>query len=183
LTAPRLRRLLVTRVAGALALRPQTYRDVAADESAGIQAGLLVVLVGVIEASVSSSTHGEPALDTGTVLYCVAAALIGWLVWSGILLAVGGRLFEQPVEFRPLLRAVAFAHAPGIVYGVAAYPGLTAWAGLILVLSLLWFVAALAACVRGALEFAPSRALAITGASLLTHEVIHQALRLGGVMP
>jgi hypothetical protein len=174
---------LVPRVLGALALRPLTYQEIAADESAGIQAGLLVVVVGMIEASVLSSVHGEPALETGSILYCVAAALIGWLVWSGILFAVGARLFDEPVEFRPLLRAVAFAHAPGIVYGLAAFPGLTEWAGLILLGSLVWFVAALVACVQGAMAVAPTRALAITGASLLTHEVIHQALRLGALMP
>ena len=78
---------------GALALRPLTYQEIAADESAGIQAGLLVVVVGMIEASVLSSVHGETALETGSILYCVAAALIGWLVWSGILFAVGARLF------------------------------------------------------------------------------------------
>jgi len=173
----------VPRVVGALALRPQTYREIAADESAGIQAGLLVVLLGMIEASMLAAVHGEPAFEMGGVLYCVAAALIGWLVWSGVLFVIGSRVFDEPVEFRPLLRAVAFAHAPGIVYGLAALPGLTQWAGLVLVVSLLWFAAALVACVRGAMDVVPTRALAITGAALLTHEVIHQALRLYGLMP
>ena len=129
------------------------------------------------------TTVGERVSHIGTVVGDSYPALHGWLVWSGILFAVGARLFEEPVEFCPLLRAVAFAHAPGIVYGLAAFPGLTEWAGLILLGSLLWFVAALVACVQGTMAVAPTRALAITGASLLTHEVIHQALRLGGLMP
>ena len=177
-----MRRLIVPRVAGALALRPATYRDVAADEGAGIQAGLLVVLVGIVEASVQASVHGEP-LASSDVAYCVTAALIGWLVWSGILFAVGARLFEEPVEPKPLSRAVAFAHAPSIVYGVAALPGASHWAGLVLIVSLVWFVGALFACVRGAMNVAPGRAAAITAAALFAHEVLHQALRAGGLMP
>ena len=170
------------RVAGALALRPQTYGEVAGDEGAGIQAGLLVVLVGMIEASVLETAHGD-TLDSFSALYGVLAALIGWVVWSGILFVVAARLFEEPVEFRPLLRAVAFAHAPSLVYGAAALPPLTEWAGLILLATLLWFVAALYACARGAVNVSPGRAAAITASALFAHEVLHQVLRLAGMMP
>jgi hypothetical protein len=174
--------LLLPRVAGALALRPQTYGEVAEDEAAGIQAGLLVVVVGILESSVLAAVHDE-ALDMPSVLYGVLAALIGWIVWSAILFAVAARLFEEPIDFRPLLRAVAFAHAPGLVYGLAALPSLTGWAGLLLVVSLLWFVGALFACVRGAVAVGAGRAAAITASALFAHEVLHQALRLGGLMP
>ena len=169
------------RVAGALALRPQTYAEVAHDESAGFQAGLLVVLVGIIEASVLETAHGD-TLDSLSALYGVLAALIGWAVWSGILFVVAARLFDEPIELRPLLRAVAFAHAPSLVYGAAALPPLIGWTGLILVATLLWFVAALFACVRGAVGVSPARAAAITASALFAHEVLHQTLRLAGMM-
>jgi hypothetical protein len=175
-------RLLLPRVVGALLLRPRTYQEVAQDRSAGLQAGLIIVIVGVIEAAVISSVHGDPVLDSERLFYSVLAALFGWIVWSGIVFVVGSRLFEHALDFRAILRAVAFAHAPAIPYGLAALPGLTEWAGLLLVASLLWFAAAMAACVQGAMEVSPGRSFAISGVALASHEVLHQALRLAGLM-
>jgi len=173
---------LLPRVAGALLLRPRTYREVGEDESAGIQAGLVIVLVGVIEATVLSTAHGAPALDSEQMIYSVLAALIGWLVWSAIVFAVGARLFGHPLDFRAVARAVAFTHAPALVYGIAAVSPFTEWRGLALIASLLWFAAALVACVEGLLQVTTSRALGITAAALVTHEALHQALRLAGLM-
>jgi Yip1 domain len=175
-------RLLVPRVVGALLLRARTYRDVADDESAGVQAGLVIVLVGMIEATVLSTAHGQPALGSEQMIYSVLAALIGWLVWSAIVFVISARVFDYPLDFRAVTRAVAFAHTPALVYGVAAVTPFTEWRGLALVASLLWFAGALVACVEGLLRVPTSRALAITAAALVTHEVIHQALRLAGLM-
>jgi hypothetical protein len=169
-------------VIGALLLRAETFRQVAEDESSGIQAGLLVAMAGIVEGSVLSSVHGETTLDATQLLYSTVAAVIGWVVWGGVVFVVGARLFEHPVAFRSLLRAVAFAHAPALIYGFAAIPALTTWAGLLLVLSLVWFAASLVACVQGALQVPLTRALAITAIALVTHEVLHQALRLVGAM-
>ncbi|MGH7896462.1 MAG: hypothetical protein ACREQQ_00800, partial [Candidatus Binatia bacterium] len=131
-------RLLLPRVIGALSLSQRTFAVVAADGSAGVQAGLIVVLAGIVEGSVVSSVHGETTLDTGQLVYSVVAALIGWVVWGGVVYAVSTRIFDHPAELRPVLRAVAFTHAPALVYGLALIPGLTTWAGLLLLLSLLW---------------------------------------------
>ncbi len=156
---------------GALLLRPATYREVAVDESAGIQAGLLIVIVGVTEGAVRSTA----------LVYSVLAALIGWLVWSAVVSVVAGRLFNHPIAFRVAARAVAFAHAPALVYGLAAVVP-SQWEGLVWGASLLWFAAALVACVEGLLQVALSRALGVTATALVTHEVIHQALFLAGLM-
>ena len=175
-------RLLFPRVVGALLLRPRTYREVAEDESAGIQAGLVIVLVGMIEATVLSTAHGEAALESEQIIYSVLAAVIGWLVWSGIVFVVAARLFDYPLHFRPVVRAVAFAHAPGLVYGLAAVTPLSEWRGLVLLGTLVWFAAGLVACVEGLLEVPTSRAAAVAATALVTHEVVHQALRLAGLM-
>ncbi len=175
-------RLLLPRVVGALLLRPRTFREVAGDEGAGLQAGLLVVVVGIVEGTVLASVHGEAALDPAQVLYSVFAALIGWVVWGGIVFLVAARLFEYSLELRPVLRAVAFAHSPSLVYALAALPGLTGWAGLLLVASLVWFAAAMVACVEGVLEVSLGRALGVCAVALVSHEVLHQALRLLGAM-
>ena len=168
-------------MAGALLLRPATFREVAGDEFAGVQAGLLVVLVGIVEGTVQASVRGETALDTVQVLYSVVASLIGWVVWGGVVFLVGARLFEYALDFRRVLRAVAFAHSPMLVYGLAAVPPLTRWDGLVWAVSLLWFASALVACVRGVMEVPLGRALGITAVALAGREVVHQALYLLGL--
>jgi hypothetical protein len=65
---------------------------------------------------------------------------------------------------------------------LAAIPGVHLWAGLLFFLSLLWFAAALVAAVEGALAVPTRRALLITIVSLVSHEVLHQGLRLFGLM-
>ena len=175
-------RLLLPRVAGALLLRSPTYRAVARDEAASIQAGLVVVTTGVLEAAVRASVHGESAAESTALLYAVIAALIGWLVWVTIVFLIASRVFSVSVDFPSTARAIGFAHAPSLLYGLAALPGLVGWAGLVLVVTLAWFVAALAAAIAGLTDSPPGRTLAITGSALLAHEALHQALRLIGAM-
>jgi hypothetical protein len=175
-------RLLWPRVVGALLLRSATYRAAARDEAASLQAGLVVVTAGVLEAFVRASAHGDPAVESTDVAYAVLAALIGWIVWAVIVHGIATRIFGAELDFRAVSRAVGFAHSPSLVFGVAALPGAVAWAGLILVATLGWFVAALATAVRGLTDATLAETLAITGSALLAHEALHQTLRLLGAM-
>ena len=175
-------RLLWPRVLGALLLRPPTYRAVAEDEAAAFQAGLVVVTAGMLEAVVRAAAHGDATVESTAVVYAVLAELIGWTVWSAIVLLVAKPVFGHETSFRAVSRAVGFAHAPSLLFGLAALPGVVDWAGLVLVLTLGWFVAALAAAVRGLTDAPPVRVAAITGSALLAHEALHQALRLIGAM-
>ncbi len=174
--------LLAPRVWGALRLRPETFREVAADESAGVQAGILVIVIGVLEATVSAASHHEPTLQAFDVVYAVLAALIGWMVWAGILYGVASGAFDLTCEVRPVQRAVAFAHAPGLVYGLAAIPGAEKVTGLLFLASLVWFALALVATVRGVFDVPLSRASGITAIAMVAHEVLRQALRALGLV-
>jgi len=147
-----------------------------------LQAGLVVVTGGMLEAVVRASVHGDPAVESTAIVYAVLAALIGWMVWSAIVFVVATRIFMVEIDFRAVTRAVGIAHSPGLLYGLAAIPGVTAWAGLVLVATLAWFVAALVAAVRGLADAPLGRAIAISGSALLAHEAIHQGLRLVGAM-
>lgn len=175
-------RLLWPRVLGALALSTPTYRAVALDEAASLQAGLVVVTTGMLEAVVRASVHGDATVDSTAIVYSVLAAMIGWMVWSAIVFAVATRVFAVALDFRAVTRAVGFAHSPSLLYGLAAVSGVTEWAGLVLVVTLGWFVAALAAAVRGLADTPLGRTVAITASALLAHEALHQALRLVGAM-
>ena len=175
-------RLLWPRVLGALSLRVPTYRAVAEDEAASLQAGLIVVTAGVIEAAVGAASHGAATVDSSTIVYAVLAALIGWLLWAAIVFVLATRVFATRLDFRAGSRAVGFAHSPSLAYGLALLPGLLEWDGLVRALTLAWFVAALAAAVRGATDAALGRALVITASALLAHEAMVQALWLLGAI-
>jgi hypothetical protein len=179
-------RLLWPRVLGALLLRVPTYRAVVLDQAASLQAGLVVVTTGVLEAVVRASVHGDATVESTSIVYSVLAALIGWMVWSAIVFVVATRVltrdFAVDLEFRAVTRVVGFAHSPSLLFGLAALPGVSEWAGLVLVVTLAWFVAALAAAVRGLTGAPLGRTLAITGSALLAHEALHQTLRLLGAM-
>jgi hypothetical protein len=175
-------RLLWPRVLGALLLRSSTYRAVAQDEAAALQAGLVVVTTGMLEAVVRASAHGDATVESTAVVYAVLAAMIGWMVWSAVVFAIATRVFTIELEFRSATRAVGFAHSPSLLFGLAALPGVVGWAGLVLVVTLAWFVAALAAAVRGMTDAPLGRAIAITASALLAHEALHQTLRLLGAM-
>ncbi len=167
---------------GALLLRTRIYADVAADAYAGIQAGIVVVIAGVLEATVSAAVHEDPTLDSVRILYSVVAAIMGWFLWSLLLFAVGARAFDHSSEFPPVLRAVAFAHTPVLIYGLAAIPGLQLWTGALFLVSLAWFAAALLTAARAVFAVSGQRALAIVAATMASHEVLHQLLRLFGLM-
>jgi len=179
-------RLLWPRVLGALLLRVPTYRAVVLDQAASLQAGLVVVTTGVLEAVVRASVHGDATVESTSIVYSVLAALIGWMVWSAIVFVVATRVFTRDfavdLEFRAVTPVVGFAHSPSLLFGLAALPGVSEWAGLVLVVTLAWFVAALAAAVRGLTDAPLGRTLAITGSALLAHEALHQTLRLLGAM-
>lgn len=153
--------LLLPRVLGALLLRAETFAEVARDDRAGVQAGLVVLLGGVVEAAVYAAVHGLPAVHSSLIFLWMLAALIGWIFWSILLWLVGVRLFEHAADFTAVARAVAFAHAPTLVYGLGAVAGLTRWEGLIRALSLAWFSGTLLAATRGAFQVPLRRALAI----------------------
>lgn len=174
--------LLLPRVFGALLLRTRAYAEVASDVHAGIQSGMIVVIAGILEGTVSAAVHQDPMVESTQILYSVTAALIGWFLWSFLLFTVGARAFGHSSEFPPVLRVIAFAHAPVLIYGLAAVPGLQRWAGALLVLSLLWFAAALVAAARGVFAVTALRAFVIVGLTLASHEVLRQAFRLFGLV-
>lgn len=172
--------LLLPRLIGALSLRARTFAEIGDDPNAGPQAAIVVIVGGFLEATVHAAIHRETAVDSTLVTWSVLAALIGWLLWTGIVWVVA-HLFEHPVGFGVVLRAIAFTHASTLVYGLAAIPALTAWEGLVRALSLLWFGAMLFAATRGVLAVGARRALLVLAVAMLGRlaiELAPQALSL-----
>lgn len=183
MTSLRDRPLLLPRILGALLLRPEVYARIGADPRATSQAAILVFLVAVLEASASAALHGETALDGARLLVALVAAVVGWSVWTLLLHAVGARAFSLPGDVAGVARVAGFAHAPGLLMGIALVPRAELLAGTLYALSLVWFAAALHAAVRGFFAVTPGRALAIVALALAAHEVLRQAVRLAGLVP
>jgi len=174
-------RLLLPRLLGALSCRVATFREVAADPYAGIQSGIIVVIVGMLEAAAHARLHDPPELATIEVMFYVLASLIGCVMWTVILWLTGTRIFGHAVEFGGVLRAVAFAYATSLPFGLAAVPVLVPWNGLLRATTGLWFVFAMYGATRGLFDAAHRRAAAILGVSLaarLLVELLPEGLRL-----
>jgi hypothetical protein len=170
------------RVLGALSLRPRVFRDIALDRHAGLQADILVVLEGIIEASVDSAIHELPEAEMLLLGGWVLAAAIGWFFWAGIVWFVGSRLFTHEMDFPSVARAVALAHAPSLLYGIALVPGVLQWAGLVYAGALVWFTAAMFAAMRGIYETPPLKTAQMLLVALCLRvvmlEVVPYAMRI-----
>lgn len=175
-------RPLLPRVLSALRLRRETFDEVARDPRAGFQAGLLVIIVGVLEASVHSAVHHHAEVSFTLAAEGVLAALIGWFLWAAVLWVIGARSYGYDVPFSEAVRGVGFAHAPALFYGFGVIPGVTPWSGLLYASTLLWFAAAAVAATQGIFRVDLRRAGAIFLLALLAmlflREVIPYAFRL-----
>ncbi len=173
--------LILPRLGGALVLRPDAYAAVARNTNAGLQCGIVVLVSAIFEAASSAALHGEAMLDAREILPAMIAAPIGWLIWGVIIWLVGVRALGHPAEFAAVMRVVGLAHAPGLILGIALFPGLAILTGTLYLVSLAWFVAALVAAASGALDVPPRRALVVVAIALAAHETLRQGLRLFGL--
>lgn len=162
---PASRRLFFLRVGSALLLQPRVYREVAGDRHATGQAAGVVCLAALAQS--------VPLLDDmglwGWPFKLASGALI-WFCFSTAAYALA-RLSRKPAQFRPLLRVLGFAEAPGILNFVAssAVPALSLylryaiWA---------WIFATSFLAIEAATQAGTSRALLITVPSFLCRVLI-----------
>lgn len=173
---------LLPRIVGALLLRRSTFADVAKDLSAGFQGGLLIVIVGMFEATAHAAVHERSVITTEAVLVGVVAAMIGWVLWSGILWIVASRGFGYDVDLPSAVRVVAFAHSPALLYGIGAVIVPREWVAVVFFATLAWFVAALLVGIRAWLDVPLARASLVFVVSfalrVFVEEVFPWAFRL-----
>jgi hypothetical protein len=135
---------LVDRMMGAAFLSIGTFEEVEHDETATLQAALVVVIVAV--------AGGIGALHRGLLgsLGVAGSALVGWAVWAGITYLVGTKIFHGTATWGELLRTLGFAQSPGILLILAFIP-LLGW--ILHLLVPLWMLVAGFIAVRQALDF------------------------------
>ena len=138
------------RMIGAAKLDVGTYEEVEHDLDATAQAAGVVAIVAVC-AAIGGASHGS-----GGIIGRPIAALIGWLIWSGVTYVIGTRLLGGTATWGEMLRTIGFAHAPGVLYLLAGLPLLGSLVGPAVGI---WMLAAGVIAVRQALDFSTGKAL------------------------
>lgn len=148
--APFARRSLVERAIGAARLDVATYEEVEADRDATGQAAV-VVAVAAICSAIGSIGDGTTGMIGGLI-----AAIIGWLVWSGVTYLIGTMFFGGTADWGELLRTIGFAHAPGVFSVLGIIPLL---GGLVKFAVAIWMLVAGIIAIRQALDVSTGKAV------------------------
>lgn len=144
------RRAFGERLIGAARLDVHVYEEVEEDTTATGQAALVVCLVAVA-AAIGSANAGLMV-----VVSRILAALLGWLIWSGITYLIGDKILRGTATWGELLRTVGFALAPGILFMFMIVPAV---GPVVRVVVNLWILAAAIIAIRQALDFGTGKAI------------------------
>ena len=142
---------MIDRMKGAALLDVATFEEVEADTTATTQAGMVVLLAAIAQA-IGGIGQGGTGIIGGAL-----AALVGWLLWSGITYLIGDKLLGGTATWGELLRTIGFAHAPQVLVVLALLPIL---GGLIRVVVAIWVLIAGIVAIRQALDFSTGKAIA-----------------------
>ena len=154
---------IVDRMRGAALLDVNTYEAVEADRNATGQAFVVVVIVAICQ-GIGAYEGGAVGIIAG-----VMGAILGWLLWSGVTMLVGTKLFGGTADWGELLRTLGFAQAPGVlaVMGVVALLRLPL--GLLIPL---WQLVTGIVAIRQALDFGTGKAVLTAIASFVVVLVV-----------
>ena len=136
------------RFVGAMQLNAQTFEEVERDTSAMGQS-VTVIAIAAVAAGIGNIWYGGiTGIVTGVIF-----ALIGYLVWAGVVFLVGTKLMPDTntkADFPEVFRVIGFAAAPGIVNLLSIIP-ILGW--LIMFAVSLWTLAAMVVAVRQVLDY------------------------------
>lgn len=138
------------RMKRAAMLDVNVYEAVEADRSATGQAAAVVAMVAVAQA-IGSAGEGATGIIGGLV-----AALLGWLVWSGMTYLIGDKLLGGTATWGELLRTIGFAQSPGVLTVFALVPVI---GGFIRFAIAVWILIAGIIAIRQALDFGTGKAV------------------------
>jgi hypothetical protein len=100
------------------------YAEVERDPSGTRQAALVVAV------AAAAAALGTVLLDgwrPGAILGAVLAALIRWLLWSGVDELIGRAPFRRPMSWQRLVRALGYAQTPQVLAVLAFVPVAGTW--------------------------------------------------------
>ena len=137
----------VNRIIRACKLEVALYEEVEGDQSATIQAALVVVL--------SSLAAGVGALSLGASNFFMAPilSLVSWYIWAYLIYLIGTKLFPEKntkADHGELLRTIGFSSAPGLIRIFGFTPELMT---ITFIGAGIWMLVAMIIAVRQALDY------------------------------
>jgi hypothetical protein len=154
---------LLERLVAALRLDVNVYRLVSSDPAASSQAFRVVLLAGASNGLGLARRLGGVGVVAG-----VGAAILGWLLWAGVIGATATLLGHRRTG-GSLLRALGFANSPGVFLILGAIPVLGAVSRTIVVV---WLLAATVRAVEAVFAVAPRRASIVSVAAFVAYLVL-----------
>ncbi len=171
--------VFVNRIIRACKLDISLYEEVEADQSATLQAALVVVL--------SSIAAGVGAISLGASNFLMAPllSLISWYIWAYLIYFIGAKLFPEPntqADHGQLLRTIGFSSAPGLVRIFGFTPELMS---ITFIGAQIWMLVAMIIAVRQALDYQSTwRAIGVVVIAQLVLAIIFvMLLKLFGPIP
>jgi hypothetical protein len=143
--------MLIERMIRAARLDPGVYNEVEQDQNANGQAVAVVLIVAVC-AAIGGALSRQP--ERGLISACFGAVIV-WLIWSLIVLIVG-KLLGGTADFGEVMRTLAFARTPGVLYLFSFLPLL---GGLAALAAWVWTWIATVVAIREAMDFDSGRAV------------------------
>ena len=138
----------VKRILGASLLDANTYEEVEADNSANIEAPIVVVLSAIATGIGSIGNSGVSG-----ILWHSLAAVALWYIWAYVTYFIGTRFLptsETVADHGELLRTIGFSSAPGILRLLMVIPPI---AFPVFVLTMIWMLVSMVIAVRQALDY------------------------------
>jgi hypothetical protein len=118
------RQTVPTRMLRVLTFDRSVYEEVERDPAGTRQAAGVVAFVA---ACAALGTILLGSWHPGAILGAVLAALIRWLLWSGLDYLIAGVLFQRPMQLERLVRALGYAQTPQLLAILAFVPIVGDW--------------------------------------------------------
>jgi len=159
---------MLRRMLGAARLDVNIYEEVEADQSATMQAFMVVAMVAVASGVGLLSVQGVSGLIVGVIF-----GVIGWGLWALITMWIGTTLLRTPeteANWGQLLRTLGFAQSPGIlrVFGFIPVVG-----PVIFAVTSIWLLVTMVIAVRQALDYSSTlRAIGVVLIGFIPYVVL-----------
>ena len=156
---------MLRRMLGAARLDVNIYEEVEADQSATMQAFMVVAMVAVASGVGLLSVQGVSGLIVGVIF-----GVVGWALWALITMWIGTTLLRTPeteANWGQLLRTLGFAQSPGIlrVFGFIPVIG-----PVIFAVTSIWLLVTMVIAVRQALDYSSTlRAIGVVLIGFITN--------------
>ncbi|HSH02006.1 MAG TPA: YIP1 family protein [Anaerolineae bacterium] len=110
--------MLLNRILGVLKLDANTFEEIEADQSALIQAGLVVVVSNILFGLGTGAASDNGLISV--VISNIIGGLLLWAFWAIITNFVGTRFFGGKADLGEMLRVLGFANAP-YAFGILSF--------------------------------------------------------------